>query len=106
MSARTARRSRFRSSRPPRRFRPQGQQIHDTNLQTQLSLAGIGRDQAAKIGGILGTNVNLNNDAVEGRLMDLGSKRLDPMFARNEDALRTRLTNQASCRARRRGMPK
>lgn len=73
---------------------PGGQQIHDTNLQTQLSLAGIGKDQASKIGGILGTNVNLNNDAVEGRLMDLGSKRLDPMFARNEDALRTRLTNQ------------
>lgn len=72
---------------------PQGQQIHDTNLQTQLSLAGIGRDQASKIGGILGTNVNLNNDEVEGRLMDLGSRRLDPMFARNEDALRTRLTN-------------
>lgn len=73
---------------------PQGQQIHDTNLQTQLSLAGIGRDQSSKVGGILGTNVNLDNDAVEGRLMELGSKRLDPMFARNEDALRTRLTNQ------------
>jgi hypothetical protein len=73
---------------------PQGQQIHDTNLQTQMSLAGIGRDQSAKVGGILGTNVNLNNDAVEGRLMALGSKRLDPMFARNEDSLRTRLTNQ------------
>jgi len=73
---------------------PTGQQIHDTNLQTQLSLAGIGKDQASKIGGILGTNVDLSNDAVEGRLMELGSKRLAPMFARNEEALRTRLTNQ------------
>lgn len=73
---------------------PEGQKIHDTNLQTQLSLAGIGRDQSAKIGSILGTNINLNNDAVESRLMEIGSKRLDPMFARNEDALRTRLTNQ------------
>lgn len=73
---------------------PEGQKVHDTNLQTQLSLAGIGKDQSAKIGGILGTNVNLNNDAIESRLMDLGSKRLDPRFAREEDALRTRLTNQ------------
>lgn len=72
---------------------PTGQQIHDTNLQTQLTLAGIGRDQSAKIGGILGTNVDLSNDAVEGRLMDLASKRLDPRFARDEEALRTRLTN-------------
>ena len=73
---------------------PTGQQIHDTNLETQLSLAGIGRDQSKKIGGILGTNVDLSNDAVEGRLMELATKRLDPRFARDEESLRTRLTNQ------------
>lgn len=73
---------------------PNSQKVFDIGKQTELNLAGIGRDQSAKIGGILGTNVNLNNDAVEGRLMELGSKRLDPMFARNEEALRTRLTNQ------------
>jgi hypothetical protein len=55
---------------------PTGQLIHDTGNQTAINLANIGRDQSAKIGGILGTNVNLNNDAVEGRLMELGSKRL------------------------------
>jgi hypothetical protein len=72
---------------------PTGQVIHDTNQQTQVNLAGIGRDQSAKIGGILGSNVDLSNDAVENRLLELGSKRLDPRFARDEEALRTRLTN-------------
>jgi hypothetical protein len=72
---------------------PTGQVIHDTGQQTQVNLANIGRDQSAKIGSILGTNVNLNNDAIEGRLMDLATKRLDPRFAREDEALRTRLTN-------------
>lgn len=70
------------------------QQIYDTNLGTKQNIAQIGKDQSAKIGSLLGTNINLDNDATEARLFDLGSKRLDPMFARNEDALRTRLTNQ------------
>jgi hypothetical protein len=73
---------------------PDQQKLYDLNNQTQQNLGQIGVDQSAKIGSLLGTNVNLNNDAVEGRLFDLGSKRLDPQFARDEDALRTRLSNQ------------
>lgn len=73
---------------------PQQQQLYNLNNQTQQNLAQTGVDQSAKIGNLLGTNVNLNNDAVESRLFDLGSKRLDPMFQRNEDQLRTRLMNQ------------
>lgn len=70
-----------------------GQKLYDTNAQTSQNLAEIGRDQSAKIGGILGTNVDLSNDAIENRLWDLGSKRLTPQFAKDEDALRTRLAN-------------
>jgi hypothetical protein len=73
---------------------PDQQKLYDLNNQTQQNLGQIGVDQSAKIGGLLGTNVNLSNDAVEGRLMDLGSKRLDPMFARQQDALSTQLANQ------------
>jgi hypothetical protein len=62
--------------------------------QTKQNIGQIGVDQSAKIGSLLGTNLKLGNDATEGRLMELGSKRLDPMFARNEEALRTRLSNQ------------
>lgn len=73
---------------------PTQQALQGVTDQTEMNLAQIGRDQSAKIGGLLGTNVNLNNEAVEARLMELGSKRLDPRFAREEEALRTRLVNQ------------
>lgn len=73
---------------------PQQQALYDLNNQTQQNLGQIGVDQSAKIGGLLGTNVNLNNEATEARLFELGSKRLDPVLARQEDALRARLMNQ------------
>lgn len=73
---------------------PDQQKLYDLNNKTQQNLGQIGVDQSAKIGGLLGTNVDLSNDAVESRLMDLGSKRLDPMFARQQDALSTQLANQ------------
>lgn len=70
-----------------------GQRLKGINDQTEFNLASIGRDQSAKIGDLLGTNVNLTNDAIENRLLELGSKRLDPQFARDEEAARTRLAN-------------
>lgn len=72
---------------------PTQQALADTNNQTQQNLATIGRDQSAKVGSILGTNVDLSNDAIESRLWDLGSKRLTPQFAKDEESLRTRLAN-------------
>ena len=71
----------------------QQQQLHDINGQADINLATLGRDQSAKLSGLLDRPVDLNNDAVESRLMDLGTKRLNPQFARDEDALRTRLIN-------------
>ena len=73
---------------------PSQQALFDINNQTELGMATIARDQTGKIGSLLATPVNLNNEATEARLMDLGRRRLDPMFAEREDALRTRLTNQ------------
>jgi hypothetical protein len=72
---------------------PEQLRLKGVNDQTELNLATIGRDQSAKIGSLLGTNVNLTNDAIENRLLELGSKRLDPQFARDEEAMRTRLSN-------------
>jgi hypothetical protein len=72
---------------------PTEQNLLDMSNKTRTNIGQIGVDQSAKIGGILGTNVNLNNDAVEGRLMELGTKRLDPQFMRDEESLRTRLAN-------------
>ena len=72
---------------------PTQQLLKDLSDRTKQNIGQIGVDQSAKIGGILGTNVNLSNDAVESRLMELGTKRLNPQFARDEEALRTRLAN-------------
>jgi hypothetical protein len=72
---------------------PTAQGIFDTNNQTKTNIAGIGRDQSAKIGALLGTNLKLGNEATEARLMELGTKRLDPQFARDEESIRTRLAN-------------
>lgn len=72
---------------------PAQQALKALTDQTKSNIGKIGVDQSAKIGGILGTNVNLNNDAVESRLLDLGTKRLNPQFARDEESLRTRLAN-------------
>lgn len=72
---------------------PEQQKLLDLNNQTEGNIAQIGVDQSQRIGGLLSSPINLSNDAVEGRLMDLGTKRLNPQFARDEEALRTRLIN-------------
>lgn len=72
---------------------PEQQRLLDLNNQTEGNIAQIGVDQSKRIGDLLSSPVNLNNEAVEGRLMDLGTRRLNPQFARDEEALRTRLIN-------------
>lgn len=70
------------------------QSIYDTNVATRQNVGNIGRDQSARIGELLGRPVNINNEATEARLMELGSKRLDPRFARESSALETNLLNR------------
>lgn len=72
---------------------PVNQGIYNTNKQTEGNIANIGRDQSARIGDLLGTPLKLGNEATEARLMDLGTKRLNPQFAMDSEALRTRLAN-------------
>lgn len=73
---------------------PEQQKIYDTNQATKGQIAQIGLDQSKRIGELLGTPVDLSNDAVEGRINELASKRLNPQLAQQEEALRTRLANQ------------
>jgi hypothetical protein len=72
---------------------PTQQILKDLTDKTKTNIGQIGVDQSAKIGGILGTNLKLGNEATEARLMDLGTARLNPQFARDDEALRTRLAN-------------
>lgn len=72
---------------------PSNQNIYDTGQTTKQNIATIGADQSAKIGALLGTPFKVD-DAIADKITSLGSQRLDPQFARNEDALRTKLANQ------------
>lgn len=72
---------------------PTGQKLYDLTNESKLNLGNAGVTASKKIGDILGTNVNLSNDAVENRLMDLGTRRLQPQFARDEASMRTNLIN-------------
>lgn len=71
-----------------------GQQIKGQNDRTQLNLAQTGAQQSGFLKDYLGEPWNPDTSAIEGRLMELGSQRLDPRFAQEEDRLRTRLANQ------------
>lgn len=71
-----------------------GQKTKDQNDITQLNLAQTGANQSGFLKDYLGEVWNPDTSAIEGRLMELGSQRLDPRFTQEEDRLRTRLANQ------------
>jgi len=70
------------------------QQIKGENDQTSLNMAQTGNQQSAFLKDYLGTPWNPDTTAIEDRLMELGTERLDPRFMQEEDRLRTRLENQ------------
>lgn len=53
----------------------------------------IAIDQTGRIKDVLSKPLDLNNEATEGRLMELGRKRLDPMWAERESAFDTKMAN-------------
>ena len=59
-----------------------------------LNLATLGQNLSGTLGQQLTGNFKLGNEAVERRLFDMGRNRLDPMFLRKDEDLRTRLANQ------------
>lgn len=73
---------------------PEQQAIKNQQNQANLNLATLGSDLSGTLGEQLTGNFSLGNEEVEARLFELGSARLDPLMAQNEEALRTRLANQ------------
>lgn len=73
---------------------PEEQAIFSLGQQTRSNLGNIGVEQSDKIRGLLNTPVDLSNEAVESRLFELGSKRLDPKFAEREGQMKTDLINR------------
>jgi hypothetical protein len=73
---------------------PAQQAIFDTGLKTQQNLAGTAETQSKRLDTLLSTPFSLDNDAVEGRINELASKRLDPQLAQRREAEIARLANQ------------
>lgn len=70
------------------------QAIKGQNDAASLNLATLGNDLSGTLGQQLTGNFSLGNEETEARLFDLGSRRLNPMFAQRDEDLRTRLANQ------------
>lgn len=73
---------------------PEQQALYSTGVQTQQNLANTAKSQSQRLDSLLSEPFSLNNDAVEGRLNDLASKRLDPQLQRTREAEIARLANQ------------
>jgi hypothetical protein len=73
---------------------PEQARIKAENDAASFNLAALGNRLSGTLGQQLTGNFKLGNEAVEARLFDLGRKRLDPMMAQQDEALRTRLANQ------------
>ncbi len=73
---------------------PDQQALYDKNLKTQGNLADLATQQSGFLKDFMSKPVDLSNEATEARLYDLGSKRLDPRFAREEEAMRSNLISR------------
>jgi hypothetical protein len=73
---------------------PEQQRIKAQDDAASLNLASLANSQSGRLQGLLDRPVDLNNEAVESRLFELGSKRLRPELDRSRDSLETRLSNQ------------
>lgn len=73
---------------------PEMQELFNKYSGIASNLGDIGTTLTGNVKSKYGQPFELGNEATEGRLYELGSKRLDPRFAEEEDQLRTRLENQ------------
>lgn len=67
------------------------QRILDSSNDAKINLSDLAAERAGFLRDYL---PNATPEAIEGKLYEYGASRLDPRFAREEEALRTRLANQ------------
>ena len=72
---------------------PEQQAIADQNNSAKLNLSSLANERSDFLRDYL-PGSEAATDQIDSKLYELGAKRLDPRFAQEEDALRTRLTNQ------------
>ena len=73
---------------------PENQNLRNQEQRFDSMSNDIALRQTEKVGGILDKPVDLSNEATEGRLMELGRKRLDPRFAEEDQKLEQDLMNR------------
>lgn len=73
---------------------PEQQATYDKQKAAEGNLAGLAEQQSGFLKDYMSEPVDLSNEAVESRLFELGSKRLDPKFARQRESLQTSLINR------------
>ncbi len=73
---------------------PQQQAIKQQQDAASLGLSTLGNKQTQFLQNYMDKPFDGSNEATEARLMELGRKRLDPVLAQQDEALRTRLANQ------------
>lgn len=73
---------------------PEQQAIKAQQDAANLNLGKLANQQSSFLTDYLGKPVDLSNEATESRLFDLGRKRLDPMFAEQQNALAADLANK------------
>lgn len=72
-------------------FSPEQQNIFETGQRTQQNLVSLAEEQSGRLSGLMSEPFSLDNDVVEGRLMELGRSRLDPLLAERREAEEARL---------------
>lgn len=75
-------------------FSPEEQAKQQQQWEFDKLTNQLGINQTKKLTGLLDTPFKIDNAATEGRLMELGRKRLDPILAERSAALETKLYNQ------------
>ncbi|MEO1140746.1 MAG: tail fiber domain-containing protein [Pseudomonadota bacterium] len=73
---------------------PEQQAIRDQNNEADLNLATLGNNLSSTLGDQLTSNFTINNESTENRLNELFRRQNDPLFAEQQEDLRTRLSNQ------------
>lgn len=75
-------------------YSPTQQALYDSSNSTKQNLSNVANSLSSKLGNTLSTPFNGDNKAVEDKIDSLGAARLDPQYARSQDALSTSLANQ------------
>jgi len=76
------------------KYSPEQQRLYETGVGTQQNLADLAKGQSAFLQDYMAKPFDGTNDATEARLIELGRKRLDPMFTERRASMEQDLANR------------